>query len=92
MSLECHFKILVRGCGLVRVVDGAACPVGLYTSVFVLADGQMLAKKVALDLLRARLAEKGAMTERTSFDIESIEEITAEQVPLIQPGFAFYRE
>ena len=86
------YKLLVRGTGLRRTIDGVDTAVGVYATLFVTEADEPAARAVAIGELRARLVAKGAITERTQLAVESIEQICADQIPKVQPGLAFYRE
>ena len=86
------YKLLVRGTGLHRMIDGVDTPVGVYATVFVTEVDENGARLAAIDELQARLGAKDATTEHTRLEVESIERIRANEIPKVQPGFTFYRE
>jgi hypothetical protein len=86
------YRVLVKGTGLMRVIEGIECPVGVFGTVFVTGSDEHEARAIAVEELRANLASKQAITERTRFQVEEAQPIRADEVPEVRPGLAFYRE
>jgi hypothetical protein len=86
------YRILLRGTGLNRLIDGVDCAVGVFATVFVTGNDEQEARAVATHKLRARLVSKQAITQRTHLRVEEVQPINAKEVPEADPGLTFYRE
>lgn len=88
------FRCFVRGENFPGQLVGEAGPVGFYVTRFVEAADPEAAEQAVVDSLRAepQLAPPAGYTPdgQVRVDFEEIEELAAEEVPAVQPGFAWY--
>jgi hypothetical protein len=88
------FKCFIRGENFPGQLVGRAGLLGFYTTRFVKANDAEAAESDTLQSLRAdpRLAPPSEYTPtgKAKIYFEEIEEITAEKVPPVQPGFAWH--
>jgi hypothetical protein len=89
---EFHFRLLLNGHALSRVVNGLVGEYGFYATIFVAARDEAEAREGALRTIRNRVAETASFTGRTRIDVETVEAIDNSDVPNVQPGLVWFRE
>lgn len=88
------YRCFIRGENFPGQLIGEAGPVGFYVTRFVEAADPVAAEAAALQALKAepKLAPPPGCTPTGQAQVffEEIEELAAEQVPAVQPGFAWH--
>ncbi|MDY3558519.1 hypothetical protein R5W23_005639 [Gemmata sp. JC673] len=88
------FRCFIRGEGFPGEIVGETGPVGFYVTRFVEAAAPEAAEVAALQVLKAdpKLAPPPGYTPSGQARVvfEEIEELAAEPVPAVQPGFAWH--
>jgi len=88
------YKCFVEGENFAHLIEGKRVLVGFYTTRYVEAESEEVAKEKVLAMLKAEdqlqtpEGVESAANQRVSF--EKIEELDAVDIPESQPGFYFF--
>jgi len=85
-----YFRCLLRGEGLLGILNGRDGPIGFYVNRPVEADDAEQARRAVLDAFHAELAERGWADKGGRVVVDEIDEIDASELSSIGQGFVVF--